>query len=53
MGKIIGLGGVFIKAKDPKALADWYDQNLGIGFKGNSYIDMPFIDADGNTVCRF
>ena len=48
MGKITGLGGVFIKAKDPKALADWYDQNLGIGFKGNSYIDMPFIDDAGN-----
>lgn len=47
MGKISGLGGVFIKAKDPKSLADWYDQILGIGFNGNSYIVMPFNDADG------
>ena len=49
MGKIIGLGGVFIKAKDPKALADWYDQNLGMGFNGSSYIDMQFIDKDGKS----
>ena len=47
MGKITGLGGVFIKANDPKALADWYEQNLGIDFNGNSYVDLPFADADG------
>ncbi len=42
MGKVIGLGGVFIKAKDHKALASWYEQNLGIGFNGGSYAVMPF-----------
>ena len=47
MGKIIGLGGVFIKAKDPKSLADWYDQNLGIGFNGNTYMVMPFVEEGG------
>lgn len=47
MGKITGLGGIFIKAKDPKTLAEWYEQYLGINFNGNSYIDMPFIDAAG------
>ena len=47
MGKITGLGGIFIKANDPKTLAKWYDEYLGINFNGNSYIDMPFIDAEG------
>lgn len=30
VGKITGVGGVFIKSKDPKALAAWYRDVLGI-----------------------
>ena len=47
MGKITGLGGVFIKAADPKLLAEWYQQHLGIDFNGNIYVDFPFTDNEG------
>jgi predicted enzyme related to lactoylglutathione lyase len=30
MAKAVGFGGVFLKARDPKALAKWYEENLGI-----------------------
>ncbi len=30
MGQVLGLGGVFFKAKDPKALIDWYNAHLGM-----------------------
>lgn len=30
MQKILGLGGVFFRAKDPDALAKWYEQHFGI-----------------------
>jgi predicted enzyme related to lactoylglutathione lyase len=30
MAKVTGIGGVFFKATDPKALAAWYRDNLGI-----------------------
>jgi predicted enzyme related to lactoylglutathione lyase len=30
MEKVLGLGGIFLKARDPKALAAWYRDNLGI-----------------------
>lgn len=30
MEKILGLGGVFLKARDPKALAAWYREHLGV-----------------------
>lgn len=30
MEKVTGIGGVFIRAKDPQALALWYQQHLGI-----------------------
>lgn len=30
MAKIIGLGGIFFKAKSPLELANWYKQHLGL-----------------------
>jgi predicted enzyme related to lactoylglutathione lyase len=30
MRRVTGIGGVFFKAKDPKALADWYREHLGV-----------------------
>jgi len=38
MEKVTGIGGVFIRAKDPQALALWYQQHLGIQLEpGTSY----------------
>jgi predicted enzyme related to lactoylglutathione lyase len=28
--RVTGIGGFFFRAKDPKALAEWYERNLGI-----------------------
>ena|ERR1700722_16366408 len=30
MARVTGIGGIFLKARDPKALAAWYAQHLGI-----------------------
>ena len=30
MERVLGIGGVFFKARDPKALAAWYREHLGI-----------------------
>jgi len=30
MAKVIGLGGIFFKSRDPAALAAWYAQHLGL-----------------------
>lgn len=30
MEKVTGIGGLFFRARDPKALARWYEQHLGI-----------------------
>ena len=38
MEKVTGIGGVFIRAKDPQTLALWYQQHLGIQLEpGTSY----------------
>jgi predicted enzyme related to lactoylglutathione lyase len=30
MARVTGIGGVFLKARDPKALGDWYRVHLGL-----------------------
>lgn len=55
MKRVTGLGGMFFKAKDPKALAAWYEKHLGINFGGNTYCalnweDDPKPDKTGITV---
>jgi predicted enzyme related to lactoylglutathione lyase len=30
MEHVLGIGGIFFKARDPKALAAWYRQHLGV-----------------------
>ena len=58
MDKVTGIGGVFIKAKDPKALAKWYQENLGVGFGESSYITFQWTNehnpsVPGNTAFSF
>lgn len=33
MARATGLGGVFIKARDPEALAEWYKVHLGVPYE--------------------
>ena len=30
MARVTGIGGIFLKAKDPKALSAWYGEHLGL-----------------------
>jgi predicted enzyme related to lactoylglutathione lyase len=48
MERVIGLGGPFIKASDPKALAAWYEKHLGISFNGTTYTVWQFANEDGS-----
>src|SRR5258708_131616 len=32
--KVTGIGGLFFRAHDPKALGSWYQQHLGVSVKG-------------------
>jgi predicted enzyme related to lactoylglutathione lyase len=38
MERVLGVGGVFFKARDPHALAEWYAKHLGVPFDtGQTY----------------
>lgn len=56
MAKVLGVGGIFFKARDPKALMAWYQAHLGIPAESTDYAafqsaDMP---AGGSTTfCPF
>ena len=46
-GHVTGVGGVFVKSKDPKALAEWYREVLGLEIKPWGGAALPF-DAPGH-----
>ena len=45
MEKVTGIGGVFMKARDPKAMAAWYRAQLGIQVK-NGYADFDWREKE-------
>ena len=48
-GKVTGIGGVFFKSKDTKALNEWYYSNLGL--VANDYGSMfEWINSDDKTI---
>ncbi|HCQ67038.1 MAG TPA: glyoxalase [Rhodobacteraceae bacterium] len=48
--KVTGVGGFFFRARDPKALATWYDTHLGIN-PAPTDMDTPvWMQAAGPTV---
>jgi predicted enzyme related to lactoylglutathione lyase len=54
MKRVTGIGGIFFKARDPKALGEWYRKHLGIavepwGGTAFRWADDPRV-AQGSTV---
>ena len=37
MASVTGFGGAFVRAKDPKALYQWYEQHLGLIRSGGAF----------------
>jgi len=50
MEKVVGIGGLFFRARDPKALAEWYRRHLGIDFVPENYDDSPWQQQAGPTL---
>ncbi|MEM6494146.1 MAG: VOC family protein [Pseudomonadota bacterium] len=46
----LGIGGLFVRAKDPAALTAWYEKHLGINPVPTSYKDMPWMQEAGPTI---
>lgn len=50
MAKATGIGGVFFRAKDPGALAEWYRAHLGIDIAPTDMTSPPWKTEAGVTV---
>ena len=48
--KVLGIGGLFFRAKDPQKLAAWYRDNLGIDLTPTSYDMEPWKQEAGPTI---
>jgi predicted enzyme related to lactoylglutathione lyase len=56
MKRVTGIGGVFLKSRDPKALAAWYRNHLGIDVQEWGGAVLPWKSAEnpdgsGSTTC--
>jgi glyoxylase I family protein len=49
MEKVTGIGGLFFRARDPDALAQWYDKHLGVAVVPSNYDQQPWHQEAGLT----
>jgi predicted enzyme related to lactoylglutathione lyase len=47
--KVVGIGGLFFRARDPGSLARWYRDHLGIALTPSSYDQQPWRQEAGAT----
>lgn len=50
MERVTGIGGFFFRARDPEALAIWYEERLGVKTAPSTYGDEPWRQEEGVTV---
>ena len=50
MQKVTGIGGLFFRAKNPAAIAQWYKDHLGIDLVPTDYGQEPWSQQAGPTV---
>ena len=50
MAKAVGVGGVFLKARDPQALSAWYATHLGIPAQDGGSLAFDGPESTGMTV---
>jgi predicted enzyme related to lactoylglutathione lyase len=48
--KVLGIGGFFFRAADPKALSEWYERHLGVSRTPETYEQEPWQQQAGPTV---
>lgn len=50
MERVLGIGGMFFRAKDPQALKRWYEEHLGVTPTPTDYGQQPWWQEAGPTV---
>jgi predicted enzyme related to lactoylglutathione lyase len=50
VGRVTGIGGIFIKAKDPAMLRAWYKNHLGIDVQAWGGTSFRWVDGSGHPI---
>jgi glyoxylase I family protein len=50
MEKVLGIGGLFFRSRDPQSLARWYQEHLGVALTPPDYDHQPWWQEAGPTV---
>ena len=50
MERVTGIGGLFFRAREPAALAHWYQEHLGVTMTPADYVADPWRQEAGPTV---
>lgn len=50
MERVTGIGGVFVRGRDPAALNRWYAAHLGVDSDPASYDGPPWRHRTGNVI---
>ena len=50
MQRVTGIGGLFFRAKNPSATAQWYKKHLGVDLVPGDYNQKPWSQEEGPTV---
>ncbi|MGH8285231.1 MAG: VOC family protein [Steroidobacteraceae bacterium] len=49
MEKVLGIGGLFFRSKDPRILGQWYRDHLGVALVPSNYEEPPWQQESGPT----
>ena len=49
MQRVTGVGGIFFKAKDPKALGEWYQRHLGLNVEPWGGVAFKWVTPENPT----
>ena len=52
MERVLGIGGLFFRARDPEALRTWYERHLGVTRTPEDYDSEPWRPEAGPTVLQ-
>ena len=50
MSRVTGIGGIFLKAKDPAMLRAWYKKHLGIDVQAWGGTAFRWVDSSGHAI---
>ena len=53
MAKVTGIGGVFLRARNPERMAEWYRQHLGVPMSPGGAITFHWVEAETTTLALF